>query len=364
MAPFSGCFGIGQNVGSPDTGCTGPDALSGLGLSCLYIGGGNAITTPPSLNPDGSKLELDAVCCANDPATTHLVATGTNPTTCTKGAGPGTHCTNPPNAANIRACSSDGDCLYSCVNGHCADNSVCTTDQDCNRCVNSHCSYNPSQTCQNNMDCPGPPAPAAACALDANCFFGPPLPIASGALSVCVVNVIQQDAFGQLTTSDGNATITYPLSSRVYLTGNSTEPCPKCVNNVCDSGRNQGMACTPVGSEQTTLDCPPTLSTWVGPIPVSLSNVTTGQSIATADANGVFCASDGQIQSGAFGNVFARYILEKGSPAGPLTDTAPHASTLASTFCIPASGSPAVDGAGGLPGPGATSLPGMIQLVP
>jgi hypothetical protein len=214
------------------------------------------------------------------------------------------------------------------------------------------------------MDCPGPPAPAAACALDANCFFGPPLPIASGALSVCVVNVIQQDAFGQLTTSDGNATITYPLSSRVYLTGNSTEPCPKCVNNVCDSGRNQGMACTPVGSEQTTLDCPPTLSTWVGPIPVSLSNVTTGQSIATADANGVFCASDGQIQSGAFGNVFARYILEKGSPAGPLTDTAPHASTLASTFCIPASGSPAVDGAGGLPGPGATSLPGMIQLVP
>jgi hypothetical protein len=97
---------------------------------------------------------------------------------------------------------------------------------------------------------------------------------------------------------------------------------------------------------------------------VSLSNVTTGQSIATADTNGLFCASDMQVQSGAFGNVFARYILEKGSPAGPLTDTAPHASTLASTFCIPASGSSAVDGAGGLPGPGATSLPGMIQLVP
>jgi hypothetical protein len=320
MAPFSGCFGVGPNVGSPDTGCTGSDAISGLGKSCLYIGAGNATTTPPSLNPDGSKLELDAVCCANDPATTHLVATGTDPTTCTKGAGPGRHCANPANGTSPAACSSD-------------------------------------------QDCGGASAPLA-CALDANCFFGPPLPIASGPLSVCVINVIQQDAFGQLTTSDGNVTVTYPLSSRVYLTGNSTEPCPKCVNNVCDSGRNQGMACTPVGSEQTTLDCPPTLSTWVGPIPVSLSNVTTGQSIATADTNGVFCASDMQVQPGAFGNVFARYIVENGSPAGPLTDTAPHASTLASTFCIPASGSPAVDGAGGLPGPGATSLPGTIQLVP
>jgi hypothetical protein len=296
----------------------GPDALSGLGLSCLYLGGGNATVTPPSLNPDGSKLELGAVCCANDPATTHLVGTGTNPTTCTKGAGPGRHCANAKNGTNPAACSKDADC-----------------------------------------------GAASACVLDANCFFGPPLPIASGALSVCVINAIQQDAFGQLTTSDGNATITYPLSSRVYLTGNDMEPCPKCLNNVCDSGRNQGKACTPVGSGKTTLDCPPDLSTWVGPIPVSLSDVTTGES-TLADPSGLFCGSVGQIQSGAgaFGNVYARYILEKGSPAGALLDTDPHPSILASTFCVPASGNPAVDGAGGLPGPGATSLPGTVQLVP
>jgi hypothetical protein len=175
--------------------------------------------------------------------------------------------------------------------------------------------------------------------------------------------VIQQDAFGQLTTSDGQVTVTYPLSSRVYLTGNATEPCPKCVNNVCDSGRNQGGACTPVGSEQTTHDCPPDLHTWVGPIPVSLSNVTTGDS-PLADSSGLFCGSVGQVQSGAFGNVYARYILEKGLPAGALLDTDPHPSILASTFCVPASGNPAVDGTGGLPGPGATSLPGTVQLVP
>jgi hypothetical protein len=211
------------------------------------------------------------------------------------------------------------------------------------------------------------PPPPGACASDANCFFGPPLPIPSGATSTCILNVIQQDAFGQLTTSDGNATITFPLSSRVYLTGNDKEPCPKCVNNVCDSGRNQGMPCTPVGSEQTTLDCLPNLSTFVGPIPVSLSDTTTGISQRAADGNGFFCAAvdpSGAGVAGAFGNFQARFIEEVGSPAGPLLDTNPHPSVLASTFCIPASGNPVVDGAGGLPGPGATSLPGTVQLVP
>jgi hypothetical protein len=36
--------------------------------------------------------------------------------------------------------------------------------------------------------------------------------------------------------------------------------------------------------------------------------------------------------------------------------------TLASTFCIPATGNGAVDGTADLPGPGAVSLPGTFSL--
>jgi hypothetical protein len=40
-----------------------------------------------------------------------------------------------------------------------------------------------------------------------------------------------------------------------------------------------------------------------------------------------------------------------------------HDTTLAATFCIPATAS-IVDAAGSLPGPGATSLPGTFTLRP
>ncbi|HLK11596.1 MAG TPA: hypothetical protein VKW76_09460 [Candidatus Binatia bacterium] len=345
VAPFSGSFGVGPNPG---------DKIAGLGLSCLYLGGGNGNATPPSKNPDGSILDLAAICCANDPNAVHLLATGTDPKTCTKGAGPGKHCVN---------LSKEGQ--------------ACTTDADC---------------------AAGP----GSCALDANCFFGPPLPIPSGPLSTCVLNVIQTDSFGQLAVNDGSATITYPLSSRVFLTGNSMEPCPVCqatgvpcsnghcgadfnqmtgvgpgkactvdadCDNTCDQGANEGQSCTAVGSEGTTHDCPPNPANpsapsdaYVGAIPVSLSGVTTGTSTATADASGNFCTPQGV--KGAFGNVYAKFISESGMPAGPFTDYTPHSTVLGSTFCVPASGNAAIDGAAGLPGPGATSLPGNITLAP
>jgi hypothetical protein len=55
------------------------------------------------------------------------------------------------------------------------------------------------------------------------------------------------------------------------------------------------------------------------------------------------------------------YIEENGDPAGLLTPGV-HQGTLASVFCIPATGNFLIDGAANLPGPGATSLPGNLSL--
>ena len=51
-------------------------------------------------------------------------------------------------------------------------------------------------------------------------------------------------------------------------------------------------------------------------------------------------------------------------PAGNLTDGAPHAAREGVAFCIPATANGTVNSVVGLPGPGATSLPGIAQIVP
>ena len=50
--------------------------------------------------------------------------------------------------------------------------------------------------------------------------------------------------------------------------------------------------------------------------------------------------------------------------AGNLTDGAPHAAREGVVFCIPATGNGTVNAVVDLPGPGATSLPGLAQVVP
>ncbi len=51
-----------------------------------------------------------------------------------------------------------------------------------------------------------------------------------------------------------------------------------------------------------------------------------------------------------------------GSPLGANLSN-PFATTLAGTFCIPATGNGVVDGLSDLPGPGAVSVPGTTSLV-
>ncbi len=297
------------------------------------------------LGPAFTKAELKPPCTATGDAATvqgKIIAfvsdatgelappslkgsAGTSSDNCTVGAGPATHCVN---NNTLPACTTDANCGG--ANG--------------------------------------------ACALDANCFFGPPLPIPSPApftaLTTCVLNVVQTSATGTGNSATGSSTISLPLSSRVYITGNNASPCPKCLTGHCDptwktntstTSPDTNAVCTAVGSKMTTNQCRPSLPGFQAPLPVSLNPLTTGTTSETA-ASGLFCPN--QNNAGAFGQASAQCVTETGAPAGSLLDNAPHNAHLVSVFCIPSTGAAAVDGVADLPGPGAFSLNGNAQLTP
>src|SRR5262249_29244656 len=159
-------------------------------------------------------------------------------------------------------------------------------------------------------------------------------PIANAGLSACVVNVIQSDAGGTGDITTGTSNVSIPLSSRVFLTGNSASPCPKCVSGTCNYGT--GTTCS-AGSNTlgTSQDCPPPPSAFLAPLAVGLNPLTTGASSMTG-ASGNFCPSPpnpaAQRNNGAFGKTAAQCIKQAGAPAGNLTDGNPHPSSLAAVF--------------------------------
>ena len=209
--------------------------------------------------------------------------------------------------------------------------------------------------CTADTDC-APFAGPGSCALEANCYFGPPMPVFNGPESACVINTFLTDLCGSVALLPPQANLTTVLSSRVYFNPNGTEPCPRCIAGTCDGGDNVGKACTAVGSLQTSLDCPPLTFRFFGSITVALPNLTTVTSSLSA-SDGLFCS--GQDSPGAFGVAAARTISEVGVP--PLGSTNALALNLAATFCVPATNTP-IDIFGNFPAAGALSAAGQIDL--
>ena len=288
--------------GELDSDTGGTTKIADLGLGCLYIGAG-AGAIPPSNIPENATSILDSA-----DGTTLTASFGTGQRDCTRGPEATKHCIND---ATI----------------------VCTSDADC-------------------ADAPG------GCAFDANCFFGPPVPV-NGFPSSCVINTFAADANGTVDQTTGESTVNIVLASRVYLTLGQPTACPTCSGGACNWGANAGGACTSTNAAGTTLDCQPGASTFIATLPINLSPLTTGSVIETA-ADGLFCP--GQFHPGAFGQAAAQAIQQTGSPSGDLHDGLPHASTLVSDFCIPATNNPALDGLADLPGPGSLSLGGEAQF--
>jgi len=282
--------------------------ISDLGAGCQYAG-----ALPALIIPDGGSAIVSVVGLDLLTQTVKIAGKAGSPAECTVGAGPGQHCSN-------GAPGTDG-------------NGTCTSDGDCKGLVGS-------------------------CNLDANCYFGAPIPIPNGNFSACALNAFQTDICGQLNLLSREADFTAQLSARIYLTGNQTSPCPQCVNGTCDSGQNAGQACVGVGSQNTTLDCPPLTKQFFATLPLTLPSLTTGTSALTADANGLFCP--GQSSPGAFGLPNATRVSETGTPIAGSSNLL--GLTIGATFCIPPTGNGLIDSMGGFPTVGAVSVNGEFDL--
>ena len=310
------CGGPGLNPGPTtpfsgelDSDTTCMTKIADLGLSCLYIGGGNGKAIPPGSVPENVALVFEVN------GSNLFASSGTGSKDCTHGAGPGKQCIN-----------NDVE-------------PACTADLNCNGYT-------------------------GACALDANCFFGPPLqfpnPVLSS-LSTCVVNVIQTDGSGTFAANTGDASVNLLLASRVYVTGNLASPCPHCMGGTCTAGPNATAACTTDNSQLTSLDCTPEEGggAFQAALAINLGPLVTTTSKATS-STGLFCPN--QKTAGAFGLPAALCIVQDGMPAGDLTDGLPHPAVLGYSFCIPTTTNSTVDGVADLPGPGSVGLNVNAQL--
>jgi hypothetical protein len=284
-------------------------SLGDLGVGCLYAGSFDGIRLP-----SGGTAVLDVVGLQLLPPVVTLGGSeGSGPFDCTKGAGPDRHCTN-------GAAGTDG-----------------------------------SGACASDANCGGVPG---TCNLDANCFFGPPIPIlAGGTIGACVVNAFLTDLCGQVTLLPPGANLAAALSARVYLTLDAESPCPQCVEGACTAGKNAGQPCTPLGSENTSIDCPPNDASFVTTLTVPIASLSTGTSTLSAP-DGFFCPE--QTVPGAFGLPDARTVSEMGTPPGGGGSLL--SMTLAAAFCVPESGNELIDGLANLPGPGAVSAAGELDL--
>ena len=288
--------------------------IAQLGEGCLYVGGGLSNSLPPAHIPDGAVSQL-SVSSANGLSLLLAASDGTGPLDCTRGAGPLKHCANGAPGTDM--------------------NGLCTTEADCG-------------------------GGSGNCVLDANCFFGPPIPLPSPipATSSCIVNAIGTDACGTTDLAANTSSLSVVLLSRLYLTSNQAEPCPRCVAGVCSAGERAGLACSGgIGSQQTSNDCPPADSQYVGQLVVNPLQLSSGASSAS-DPGGFFCPN--QTTQGAFGLATARTITQTGVSLGggpTLLST-----TLAGIFCVPSTGSPLVDNAEDIPGPAAVSVSGTLAV--
>lgn len=316
------CGGAGFNTPAvpPFTGAIYDEddvKMEDLGLGCFYAGGGLGNALPASSLPFNSKNVLN-VGTVNGLALGLTASDGTGPLDCSRGAGPAKRCHDgSPGTDGMGACQVDADC----GNG-----------------VN-------------------------ICLAVANCYFGAPIPLRplTPTLSTCVMQAILTDACGSINLDTASASLTVALGARLYLTQDPVTPCPSCQGGTCTAGQRAGLPCSGgFGAENTTVECPPADSKFIGELLVNPLSVSSGTSDMVSDAEGYFCP--GQVHRGALGTgVRARRIQQVGTlivPGGPNLYTA----QLGGNLCAPASGADLVDGVVDLPGPSTASVAGSIEI--
>ena len=266
-----------------------------------------------------------------------------------------------------------------------------TTRFEVSGCMGSVCTLAPTLAAGPGFDC-----------SNTGCFFGPPLPISNAGTSTCVINTFSAPGSGTVDLATGSSSTVVPLNSHVFLTGNATAPCPRCVAGLCDRGPNgpngdctaagvphtcctgnrtgsgTGLcapdSCSTSNAAQTTQECASD-GTDLGSIAVDLTPLTTGLAMRNDSGNsaGVMCPGQDNptnpsstSKAGCFGETNCRRIESQGIASGAITINGPPvAARLASVFCIPETPGnlgQLINLAAGLPGPGQTCLPGQVSV--
>ncbi|HYC01265.1 MAG TPA: hypothetical protein VEC57_19185 [Candidatus Limnocylindrales bacterium] len=111
------------------------------------------------------------------------------------------------------------------------------------------------------------------------CLFGPPLPLSSGGIPVCVMNRITEELTGTADIGNGVWDASLELNAIIHTGGNTlTVPCPQCTgdvtpndgqrNGTCAGGQRPNLACDENSLHPTfgpiSFDCPPHPSTNIG----------------------------------------------------------------------------------------------------
>ena len=390
---------LGSNATMPcttDGDCPGGHCVGDLKCSGLYFGGGGVALVLPNTVPDMGTSLLKVGCCEQDGVTMQLVATtsadaGVDLRTCTASTVdngiyadqqgnrlPGCLFGPPLPIPNLNAAALS-TCVINRVATNAAGSAKCTTgDSSVDIPLTSDIyltgdlldgtaadrpdvpGIQPCPLCQQqarggctpsggNGCCFGGPKDGMAC-TPGDSASGDPYPTSHDCPPPAAALIGKLPIPFSLTTDS-----TAPAAHKTATDMNSQHVfCGFCgvelgtSFGVCVGGSNDGMACQDVGQ------CSPD-GTCTGPFACTSAADCTGHGPLTV------CK---QRTGGAFGNGGATIISETGVPGGDSTDHLPHASTLVSVFCIPATFTGAVDSAADLPGPGAVALPGEAQLLP
>ena len=176
------------------------------------------------------------------------------------------------------------------------------TSSTCGVCTTSGPIANAGGTAFNNRRCVSDTS--IQCTADVDCgifgpcrfFFGGPLALSAGGVSVCVTNEITQPVTGTVDLEGGTTQAFVQLLSRVHTGPTADKPCPNCTGGFCDSGPHATNACT-INSQNPlfgdlSFDCPPDPGANVGSLPVPL-NYTTGTQTWSLSAANPSCTAPG-----------------------------------------------------------------------
>jgi hypothetical protein len=347
-----------------DANCPGSGTCRGaLQRGGLYFGGGSVGIPLPATIPDNGKSIMKACCNGTSLTLAPTTAADTGSVNTCTGVGCNFGPPLPIKNPNVPGLST---CVLNQVSRNAVGSAQCTTgvaaidlplgsqivlggDMLPNRCVGTTDPNNVGRACAINSDCPGGTCNSDLAGIQACPICNPTTLKCNGGANDPIGGAAVACTPGTLTTPG----VEYPTS----------RDCPPSV---------PVLATLPIGFALTTGSVTKTSVNLPGQ-PRVFCGFCYDPDLATFSNPAVSCTGDGdcagqggfiqcrQSNSGAFGNFQATTITETGSPAGSLVDHAAHASMLVSVFCIPPTYS-IVDGSAGLPGPGAASLPGTIQV--